>query len=708
MTANSATAPPRWAIYAALSAVLLIPMFQTSSIWQFNGQSVDESEMVLYAVGFFGWDLDPQWYGYGTVGMYLLFAVYLVLGLLGVLFGHIESLEHYVWLAFEGGWFYQVGRYVFTMLLTASIMMYVRMLALAKVPWWACMAFVVYCVFSIDNLFYANYIRTDTVIAFFTALAALAALQSDGKHTRRWMFALSIACAGALAAKINSISLLGVMGVVAAYHWWHKRLTIKEGLMCGVVYLAAAFLFHPYAFVKIPHTILHMINYVNTFEHASRETTHSLAERMDMLSRIFLKYMHPMSLALLLLLPAALWRYFKVTMAVLITQFFFVAPFITAPELRDYWFIPTFNALRLLSFLSLWACAALILEHLPKAKPVLVYSAVGLLFGAFILYPNISIYSQRWSSGQERQQTRIMAKEWLEKEALGKVPVYLDGNYGYLVPKVYHPFDMEEAKQISRVFIFNRQKNPFLQRNFEKWLQTAYAEQVYGSLKTPDYHELNLFRVDVYPEAGDELRVAVDVVDGQGQSQRYTDHLVSTKGGEASVEGDTLVFRADAEAIRLIFQPPSTLVSNGHLRIDLHIQGVANPQGKLYYKFSGKPWGEAFKDHFQLESDVASVRVPSMLVEFERPFVRRLSETNPKDPAVLQALAGCWFVTSPSIYNRYLERHTERLSETRAASVRAIQEHYKFVFANSTLIERFETGVGSPIEIYQFKPTSQE
>ena len=97
-----------------------------------------------------------------------------------------------------------------------------------------------------------------------------------------------------------------------------------------------------------------------------------------------------------------------------------------------------------------------------------------------------------------------------------------------------------------------------------------------------------------------------------------------------------------------------------------------------------------------------------MVIDFERPFVRRLKKTNPEDPKSLAALEGTWFVTSPRIYNRYLKRSTEGLSEARAKSVQAIKEHYEYILQNSTLIKRFATGAGSPVEVYQLKGLAQD
>ena len=76
-----------------LLTIFLLAMIQTHTLWDYQGEVADENALVYFAVGFFGGDFDPHWYGYGAIGMYILYAVYMVLSLPLLLFGQFANLE---------------------------------------------------------------------------------------------------------------------------------------------------------------------------------------------------------------------------------------------------------------------------------------------------------------------------------------------------------------------------------------------------------------------------------------------------------------------------------------------------------------------------------------------------------------------------------------------------------------------------------------
>ena len=57
-------------IFAILivAALVIVCILRTYSAWIFAESKVDESELVLFAVGFLGGNLDPGWNGYATWG----------------------------------------------------------------------------------------------------------------------------------------------------------------------------------------------------------------------------------------------------------------------------------------------------------------------------------------------------------------------------------------------------------------------------------------------------------------------------------------------------------------------------------------------------------------------------------------------------------------------------------------------------------------
>jgi hypothetical protein len=44
-----------------------IAAVQSSTLWHYRGDGLDESEVVHFAVSFLGGDLEPPWQGYGAV-----------------------------------------------------------------------------------------------------------------------------------------------------------------------------------------------------------------------------------------------------------------------------------------------------------------------------------------------------------------------------------------------------------------------------------------------------------------------------------------------------------------------------------------------------------------------------------------------------------------------------------------------------------------
>lgn len=181
--------------------VLIVALIQTHTIWDFFGERADENGLFHYAIGFFGGDFNPIWTGYGNLGMYIIYLVYMTLSLPFLLIGKFDSLEEYAMQMFYNGYFVLVARYTFAVLGVITVFIYAKAARLVKVPMVLIILFIIISISSTDAICFANYLRSEMLVGLFVGLSILFAIKSDKKI---YLYLLAIMVAGAISSKISA------------------------------------------------------------------------------------------------------------------------------------------------------------------------------------------------------------------------------------------------------------------------------------------------------------------------------------------------------------------------------------------------------------------------------------------------------------------------------------------------------------------------
>ena len=82
-----------------------------------------------------------------------------------------------------------------------------------------------------------------------------------------------------------------------------------------------------------------------------------------------------------------------------------------------------------------------------------------------------------------------------------------------------------------------------------------------------------------------------------------------------------------------------------------------------------------------------------------RVFVRRLYPFDPNDTSKKAFCKKSFFVTSPSIYNRFFSIAKEEISDIHQ-QVDKVKLYYQYML-NHRLVKRFDKGTGPIIEVYE-------
>lgn len=457
----------------------IIALFQVFSIWHFVGENGDESEIFHYAIGFFGGDFNPHWSGYGSLGMYIVYAVYIIMYIPLFLVGKFASLTDYAMQMFENQYFLLVARYVFAVLSVFAVILYSRSARDAKIPIPIILAYFLFVVTSSYAIFFANYLRTDSLVSFFVALLVFSAYRSENQ---KYLYLMALASAGAFASKMSALPLTLLFAGYVLYRLIDKTIKWKHVLFLAATWLALIFIFQPY------------INYLDVFKHLfalgnqgdeilhlnwSRTYYYSVPDRLAAIWSCVVRYVSAPALFCLPLLFFSR-RYIKLLIPAVGALLLLVLPYINSPEITYYWFVPVFGLIYFLALIGVAGFVGFIEASLVnrfKANKqqvrIVAFVAVALLSTGYVIQRHIPEYLKTYEIKETNTQ---VATKWIEQNLLETEYIVLDANYTFRRPKVYDRDDYGTAKKISRIFNYNRVKNRFLDEIFYEYLQDYYYQ----------------------------------------------------------------------------------------------------------------------------------------------------------------------------------------------------------------------------------------
>ena len=686
--------------FLILLFVLIVPLMQCFSLWAFSGEKVDESELVVFAVGFLGGDFDPHWYEYGSLGMYLLGFVYFVVGGFSVMLGFCDSLSDYAMHIVEGGFFYQLGRYVFSLIGVLTVLVYAKILKDTQPSVILLISYLVAAVFSSDAIYSANYIRTDLLVGFFVSVAVYSAIHSNKKA---YLYVMAIVTAGAISTKISALSFLGYLFLYVFYHFMKKNIDFKGVIGVALCFLFFSFIFQPYVYFHGSEIFDSVVAYTGQSPSISivlrGSETSSLLNRISVLYDIHNNFLGPYLMALSFLSLFLLFseKYRAVAGAAFLILFFFLLSFYNSPEIREYWFLPSVALLRFLSFLTLLFILGILQDRLGVEtfikRPLIVLIFTGYIVLFFVIPSCKNLYNL-YNSPLLRTTNKQDAKVWLEENACGKLGIYLDANFNHFLPKVYDPLDTNSAFLISRLFLYNRTQNEFLKSIFLDYLEDIYMPRVYHDTPVA-YRKIESVRIDPQDSAGGLITINVNICSNDGECLEPGN--VFARRANFSKKDSEYIIEPFEKDPYLVFDFPVPFLTNGNYDLSVRTSGANEKYGKIYLKYAGEPMSEKFSlpflndKHFKipLESKFWSSRA----------FVKRLDSLGPKHKNEIFYYKNSFFVTSPDIYNRFFSSNTIGAANVRQQTNK-VKLYYREML-NHRLVKRFDKRIGPIIEVYE-------
>lgn len=453
--------------------VVVIVVLQCLSAWHYAGDQVDESELVHYAVGFLGGDLDPHWYGYGYVGMVLLGAVYFFMATLYVCLGWASNFLEVASFLYDTDAFMIAGRLVFALIGATTIMLYVEIGKIFKISPMFLFAYVLISFSSTDGLRYANYIRCDQLVGMFCPLILLVLLQQ--RNIKREIFLLPALLALAFNSKMSALALLGVLPIRILQHGSTLRQKTARLLLVTLVFVGVMVITNP--FNNFLATVLSLIQNMIIESRVSVSKVGHLGfiPTSEAILSILRQNIGTILLWPLALLPVLLFRYRWQGAWLIIVLALLVAPYYLTSEVSEYWFLPLFPLIRFVSILLLSTVFGLV----PRKNRI--YRILGgYLISALLLVTSwqgiFHRYPQFARTTLTEDSNARMARNWLHNELKKGRVVYLDKYWNHVMPKVYGQ-DLQQARLISRAFIYQRHRNNFLGEAFHLFMTERYLAQ---------------------------------------------------------------------------------------------------------------------------------------------------------------------------------------------------------------------------------------
>ena len=460
-------------IFAILivAALVIVCILRTYSAWIFAESKVDESELVLFAVGFLGGSLDPGWNGYGHLGMYILGAVYAVVGYAQVLLGQYQSIVDFSAAQLEPGTFYSLGRFVMSFLLMAATLLIAKLIYRETKQLALAGTYVILLGFFPFIVKYSNYIRADTFVTFFSVLALYwAVLARNNADVLR----VAAASGAAIACKISALGLAMLPAVVAFDLWRQQRLERHHFFLACALPIIFAKVFAPHMdYVALLKGVVGM----EILGGQSFVRTHfgSVIEKIAAVVNFHLQALGPPILMMAAASSLLLWTsinrlvaYFWIVLALL------TVPYLAGSTLRDYWFLPSYMLLSGMSLLTVSYAGNLLVRYKTMLARAFVYGICALVL-AFPVRASLTAYTDLVRAKTDNRLTnKQAAKKWLIENHLGKTPILIDRHFSWLYPRVYDPQQLKHARDTSGFFTYSRDSSPFLARVFEHYLLSVY------------------------------------------------------------------------------------------------------------------------------------------------------------------------------------------------------------------------------------------
>jgi hypothetical protein len=420
--------------------VVTVTLVRSASLLGYSNWIIDEHFIVAIALGFIGFDLDPLWYNYFPLPMYLLGDVYFLMYLGARALGLVASKPEFTALLFShDAAFYVPAKLLGSLAYTGGCAV------LGLIAWRrtssraaAALAFAA-PLLLVDGIATATNIRNDTFVFLFAALTVY--FSCFARKTLASVVLAAVFCAAALASKLPALVLVPVLFARLAWDARRGDLKWRHVAIAAGVLPVALFAFMPFAFLE-PSAYLPMLKRATArvageWTKVGKETLTGPGERWANLMGALYRNSGALPLAgTAAYLAHAAWRDRTALFAALF-PLAYVCAFSTSSVFDDYWLRPVYPFLLLFPILAVWDLAALPRVRAAPYGRAPVLLAVLALGYVFTLAGNVPKAARAMVPPPE--DTRVTAARWIGGNLPAGSRVVLEGYLPHYWPRVFSP-----------------------------------------------------------------------------------------------------------------------------------------------------------------------------------------------------------------------------------------------------------------------------
>ncbi len=478
-----------WSVILILCVISVIPRFY--DIMKFLPvYAIDENDIVEFAVGFLGGDLDPHWYKYGSLYAYILAVVYF----LQSLFSTASFAEFVEDIFFNPTRFYYTARLINT-LINILIALFTYRLAKKFFTKQAALITLALAIFPfLDSL--VNYtVRVDTLLALWTILVLYYLIKVQQEQGIKNYILAAVFWGLSLATK--PLPALLLLPTVFLGHWLaveprssgfgqqnkSKRKSVEKAARVKnksalenfinaminpafyifmITGLGISFIANPYSLINFNEYKMEQVKAVQS------EGGRNFIAGWD-ISRFFTNLGYVFTL---LAVAAVLYYLYKsirqknyMHLTLLSYPFIFWLAFAQGAA-REYFYVPIIPILIIFMAQFLIEMSAKISRSSPESKRQHIIVLAGLLL--ILLQPGVALLTKTWTlnrAGDYRSgHTALAGKKWIEENVSSNSKILLYGYYVNLPHLVAH--NPQKQAQFGEYFMYYRWKNKFLTDHF--------------------------------------------------------------------------------------------------------------------------------------------------------------------------------------------------------------------------------------------------
>lgn len=458
-------------LFWAILIITILPRFFYIKIG-LPHYSIDENDIVEFAVGYLGGDLDPHWYKYGPIYGYLLAIIFKIQS-----FFHTGNLNEYVQSYFQDGTnFYFIARFM-NSLIHISLAFLAYAITFKFLSKKAAPVALIFCMIPFADNLTGYTIRVDSLLALNLTLALYFMLHLFRKEKTKWYILGGIFIGFGFGTK----PLPTFMVLPAIYLTWFfatfnsNYLELKiiarhflKSLIYPRLYLLVFFIFVG-LFISHPYALINLSSFIAEQKSVVSDDTGFAYTKGYVLSRFFsslgIPFVFISTLAILFGVFFSIKNKKWPLMVLIIFILTYWGAFAIVPA-RDYFYIPLIPILG-----AVIAYFPFHYKNKYRFENSYFKIILGILFVLLAFKPVEAIVSKmntyRFSIDKLKARSSIKAEEWI----LDNIPsnsklLY----YGYYVslPRLIDPNPNEQA-QYGEYFMYYRFNNEFLKNQFVNW-----------------------------------------------------------------------------------------------------------------------------------------------------------------------------------------------------------------------------------------------